>query len=86
MTMTDSPAWRRAADAKTQQASQRNATLAREALALLRGQDLPAEWVRVASVVAEGGRSWDEIAACLGMSKFKAAGMFRRLLVRADLR
>lgn len=80
------PGWRRASQAKTAQASARNATLAQEAIALLRGQDVPADWLRVAAVVADGGRTWEAIGAELDMTKFEAASKFRRLLTRAGLR
>lgn len=86
MQAVDETSWQRANKAKTQQAATRNAALAREAIALLRGHELPVEWVRVATVVAEGGRSWQQIGDAVGMTKFEAAGKFRRLLVAAGLK
>jgi len=80
------PSWARASRVKTQQASRRNAVLASQALDLLRGQELPADWARVAAAVAEGGRTWQQIGDAVGMTKFEAASKFRRLLRRADLR
>ena len=86
VTVNETPAWARANAAKTEQAAARNATLASEALAALRGQDVPDDWRRVAAVVAEGGRTWQQIGDAVGMTKFQAASKFRRLLIAADLR
>lgn len=80
------PSWERASEAKTLRASARNATLAAQAIELLRGQDVPPDWMRVALAVAEGGRTWQQIGDAVGMTKFEAAGKFRRLLIAAGLR
>ena len=87
VTQDEQPSWVRASQIKTAKASQRNATLASEALALVRGRgDIPDAWRTVAAVVAEGGRSWQQIGDTCGMTKFEAAGKFRRLLLAAGLK
>jgi len=76
--------WAVANQVKMRRTQARNAELARMALTKL--SLLPDDWRRVAEAVAEGGKTWDEIGAALGMTRNQAASCFRRLLVRADLK
>ena len=80
------PGWQQANTHKTAQASARNAELAQRALSVL-GDDMPADWRDVAeAVIASPGQTWDQVAAQLGVTRYVAAGRFRRLLVRAGVR
>ena len=80
----------KASAAKTAQASERDVTLARDALSKV--ADVPARWRDVAqSRIDYPGENWQQIADRLsvsypGMTRYQAASCFRRLLVAAGLR